>query len=114
MIISGLIFAFLAKTPLLTSLEALLIAAGIFVLIDITKLGSYAMGDIIAAGAIGTFTGIKEIVIISIFAIILGKLIFYVGGKLNGVCDKSKVKEFHFAFVPVLFLITAIIFMVLK
>jgi hypothetical protein len=109
LIISGLIFAFIAKIPLLTPLEALLIGAGIFIAIDVTKLGSYAFGDIIAAGAIGVFVGIKEIVIISIFAIILGKVIFYLGVKLDGICDKSRVKEFHFAFVPVLFLVTAVI-----
>ena len=110
MIIAGLIFAFLAKTPILTPLEALLIGAGIFILIDITKLGSYAMGDVIAAGAIGTHVGIEKIVIISIFAIILGKIIAYLGTKLDGICDKSGVKEFHFAFVPVLFLATAAIY----
>ena len=79
LIIAGLIFAFLAKIPLLMPLEALLIGAGIFILIDITKLGSYAQGDIIAAGAIGVFVGIKEIVIISIFAIIFGRIIFTQG-----------------------------------
>ena len=109
LIISGLIFAFIAKIPLLTPLEALLIGAGIFIAIDVTKLGSYAFGDITAAGAIGVFVGIKEIVIISIFAIILGKVIFYLGVKLHGICDKSRVKEFHFAFVPELFLATGII-----
>jgi hypothetical protein len=110
LIIAGLIFAFLAKIPLLTPLEALGAGIGIFIFMDITELGSYAMGDIIAAGAIGTFVGIKEIVIISIFAIILGKIIFYIGVKLDGVCDKSSVKQFHFAFVPVLFLAAAVIY----
>ncbi len=110
LIIAGLIFAFLAKTPLLTPLEALLIGAGLFILIDITKLGSYAQGDILAVGAIGVFVGIENIVIISICAIILGKVIFYLGVKLDGVCDKSDLKQFHFAFVPVLFLATAIVY----
>ena len=110
LIIAGLIFAFLAKIPLLTPLEALLIGAGLFILINIIKLGSYAQGDIIAAGAIGVFVGIEKIVIISIFAIILGKVVFHIGVKLDGACDKSNLKQFHFAFVPVLFLATAVIF----
>ena len=110
LIIAGLIFAFIAKIPLLMPLEALLIGSGLFILIDITKLGSYARGDIIAAGAIGVYVGIEKIVIISIFAIILGKVIFYLGAKLDGICDKSRVKQFHFAFVPVLFLATAILY----
>lgn len=113
LILAGFLFAYLAKTPLL-SLEALGIGAGIFIAINITKLGSYALGDIIAAGAIGIYVGIEKIVIISIFAIILGKIIFYLGAKLDGICDKSRVKEFHFAFVPVLFLATAVIFAVKK
>jgi hypothetical protein len=110
LIISGLIFAFLAKIPLLTPLEALLIGVCIFIFMDITKFGSYALWDIIAAGAIGVYVGIKEIVIISIFAIILGKIIFYLGAKLDGVCDKGSVKQFHFAFVPVLFLAATVIY----
>ena len=108
--LAGLIFAFLAKTPILTPFEALSIGAGIFIVIDITKLGSYARGDIIAAGAIGVYAGIKEIVIISIFAIILGRIIFYLGAKLDGVWDKGSVKQFHFAFVPALFLSVAVIY----
>ena len=109
LIISGLIFAFIAKIPLLTPLEALGIGAGIFILINTTKLGSYAMGDVLTAGAIGIYAGIEKIVIISICAIILGRVIFYLGAKLDGICDKDGVKEFHFAFVPVLFLATGII-----
>ena len=110
LIILGLIFAFIAKTPLLMPLEALGIGAGLFILIDLIKLGSYAQGDIIAAGAIGVFVGIEKIVIILIFAIILGRIVFYLGTKLDGICDKSRVKQFHFAFVPVLFLATAVIY----
>ena len=109
LIISGLIFAFIAKIPLLTPLEALGIGAGIFILINTTKLGSYAMGDVLTAGAIGIYAGIEKIVIISICAIILGRVIFYLGAKLDGICDKDGVKEFHFAFVPVLLLATGII-----
>ena len=109
LILAGFLFAYLAKTPLLLPLEALGIGAGIFILINITKLGSYAMGDILTAGAIGVFVGIENIIIISICAIILGRIIFYLGAKLDGICDKSGVKEFHFAFVPVLFLAAGII-----
>jgi hypothetical protein len=28
--------------------------------------------------------------------------------KIDGICDKSKLKEFNMAFVPVLFLMTAV------
>ena len=35
------------------------------------------MGDILTAGAIGAFVGIENVVIISISAIILGKIITY-------------------------------------
>lgn len=109
LVIAGLIFAVLAKTPLKTSLEALGIGAGIFILMDITKLGYYALGDIITAGAIGVYVGIEKVVIISIFAIIIGKIIFQISGKIDGVFDKSRLKQFYFAFVPVLFLVTAVI-----
>lgn len=88
------------------------------------KPSSYVLGDIVAAGAIGAFAGIKEIAIISIFAIILdmkagaykaesftpaGMVIAYLGVKLDDICDKSRVKQFHFAFVPMLFLVAALI-----
>ena len=110
LILAGFLFAYLAKTPLLSPLEALGIGAGIFILIDITKLGSYAFGDILTAGAIGIFVGVENIVIISICAIILGKIITYFGARLDGLFDKSRVKMFHFAFVPVLFLATCLLF----
>ncbi len=112
LILAGFLSAYLAKTPLLSPLEALGIGAGIFILIDITRLGSYAFGDILTAGAIGAFVGIENIVIISICAIILGKIIAYLGARLDGLFDKSKVKQFHFAFVPVLFLVAAVMFAV--
>ena len=110
LIMAGLVFAFIAKAPLLLPLESLLIGSGLFILIDITRLGSYAAGDVLAAGAIGTYVGIENIVIIAVFAIILGRVIFYLGVKIDGVCDKSNLKQFHFAFVPVLFLVAAIVY----
>jgi hypothetical protein len=108
LMLAGMLFAFAAHTPLLTAFEAIGVGLGIFILIDILRLGSYAFGDILTAGAIGAFVGIENIIIISICAIILGKAIAYFSARLDGLFDKSKVKAFHFAFVPVLFLITAV------
>ena len=110
--LAGVLFAYLANKPLINAFEALGIGLGLFILIDISRLGSYAFGDILTAGAIGSFVGIENIIIISICAIILGKAITYFGARLDGSFDKSKVKAFHFAFVPVLFLVTAILFKV--
>ncbi|MHB8281228.1 MAG: prepilin peptidase [bacterium] len=109
LIIAGFLFAYLSHLPLLTVLEPAGIGLGIFIFIDITKLGSYAMGDILTAGAIGAYVGVENIVIISISAIILGKIITYLMAKIDGICDKSQFKEFNMAFVPVLFLVTAVI-----
>ncbi len=108
LILTGFLFAYISNTQLLAVLEALGTGLGIFILIDITRLGSYAFGDILTAGAIGSFVGIENIVIISICAIILGKIITYFSARLDGIFDKSRVKQFHMAFVPVLFLATAI------
>ncbi len=107
LMLAGVLFAYLANKPLINAFEALGIGLGIFILIDILKLRSYATGDVLSAGAIGAFVGIENIIIISICAIILGKAITYFSAKIDGVFDKSKIKEFHFAFVPVLFLVTA-------
>ena len=108
LILSGFVFAYLSKTPLIMPLEALSIGAGLFILIDITKIGSYAFGDILTAGAIGTYAGIENIIIISVCAIILGKLITYFDARLDGLFDKSIVESFHMAFMPVLFLVVAV------
>ena len=114
LILAGVLFAYMANKPLINAFEALGIGLGIFILIDITRLGSYAFGDILTAGAIGIYVGIENIIIISICAIILGKIITYFSARLDGICDKSRVKQFHMAFVPVLFLTTAIIFIALN
>ena len=108
--IAGIVFAYFAKTNLKLPIESLGTGAGIFILMDITKLGYYALGDVITAGAIGVYTGIEKVVIVSIFAIILGKIIFNISVKIDGVFDKSRIKQFHFAFVPVLFVVTAAIY----
>ena len=107
LILAGFLFAYLTKTLLLSPLEALGIGTGIFILINITRLGSYAFGDILTAGAIGIFVGVEDIVIIAVCAIILGKIIAYLGARFDGLFDKSRVKVFHFAFVPALFLSAA-------
>ena len=114
LMLAGLLFAYIANKPLINAFEAIGIGLGIFILIDITRLGSYAFGDILTAGAIGAFVGIENIVIISICAIILGKVITYFGAKMDGIFDKSRVKAFHFAFVPVLFLTSAGMFIIVK
>jgi hypothetical protein len=110
LMLAGVLFAYLANKPLINAFEAIGIGLGIFILIDITRLGSYATGDILSAGAIGIFVGRENIIIISVLAIILGKIIFNFSAKIDGVFDKSKIKQFHFAFVPVLFLVTAGVF----
>ena len=114
LMLAGLLFVYIANKPLINAFEAIGIGLGIFILIDILKLGSYAFGDILTAGAIGAFVGIENIIIISICAIILGKVITYFSARLDGVFDKSRVKAFHFAFVPVLFLTSAGMFIVVK
>jgi len=114
LMLAGLIFAYTSNTPLISVLEASLIGLGIFILIDITRLDSYAFGDILTAGAVGIYVGIENIIIISILSIILGKVITYIAFKLDSICDKSSVKEFNMAFVPVLFLITTIVCVRLK
>ena len=114
LLLAGVLFAYIENKPLINAFEAIGIGLGIFILIDITRLGSYAFGDILTAGAIGAFVGIENIVIISICAIILGKVITYFGAKMDGIFDKSRVKAFHFAFVPVLFLTSAGMFIIVK
>ena len=110
LMLAGVLFAYTLNKPLINAFEALGIGLGIFILIDILRFGSYATGDVLSAGAIGAFVGIENIIIISICAIILGKLITYFSAKIDGVLDKSKIKQFHFAFVPVLFLVTCLLF----
>ena len=112
LMLAGVLFAYIANKPLINAFEALLIGLGIFILIDISKVGFYATGDVLTAGAIGTFVGRENIIIISVLAIIIGKIITHFSAKIDGVFDKSKIKAFHFAFVPVLFLATAILFKV--
>ena len=108
--LAGVLFAYMANKPLINAFEALGTGLGIFILIDITRLGSYATGDVLSAGAIGAFVGIENIIVISICAIILGKAITYFSARLDGIFDKSRVKAFHFAFVPVLFLVSCLLF----
>ncbi len=114
LMLAGVLFTYIANKPLINAFEALGIGLGIFILIDILRLGSYATGDVLSVGAIGSFVGIENIIIISICAIILGKAITYFGAKIDGIFDKSKVKAFHFAFVPVLFLTSAGMFIIVK
>ena len=110
LMLAGVLFTYIANKPLINAFEALGIGLGIFILIDILKVGFYATGDILSAGAIGIFVGRENIVIISVLAIILGKIITHFSAKIDGVFDKSKVKRFHMAFVPVLFLATCLLF----
>ena len=114
LILAGFSFAFRSGLPLTPVAESAVIGLGIFILIDITKLGSYAMGDILTAGAIGAFVDIRDIVIISILAIILGRVVTTIAARFDGICDKSPVKSFHMAFVPFLFLAAAILYIILR
>ncbi|MHB8232905.1 MAG: hypothetical protein ACYDDB_08395 [bacterium] len=57
LILAGFLFAYLAGEPLLTVAKSAGIGLGIFILIDITRLGYYALGDILTAGAIGGLSG---------------------------------------------------------
>ena len=114
LMLAGVLFTYIANKPLINAFEALGIGLVIFILIDILRLGSYATGDVLSVGAIGSFVGIENIIIISICAIILGKAITYFGAKIDGIFDKSQVKVFHFAFVPVLFLTSAGMFIIVK
>ncbi|MHB1702820.1 MAG: prepilin peptidase [bacterium] len=112
LILAGFLFAYSTGSNLKQVAESAGIGLGIFILIDITRLGSYALGDILTAGAIGVFVGIENIVIISVLAIILGKIITYIAAIFDGICDKSPVKSFHMAFVPILFLVTALVWII--
>ena len=47
LMLAGVLFAYLANKPLINAFEALSIGLGIFILIDILRLGSYAFGDIL-------------------------------------------------------------------
>ncbi|MHB1661501.1 MAG: hypothetical protein ACYCTD_05320 [bacterium] len=102
--------SFKAHMPLTPVAESVGAGIGIFILVDITRLGSYALGDILTAGAIGAYVGIENIVIISILAIILGRAVTMIAARFDGICDKSPVKSFHMAFVPFLFLATAVLY----
>ena len=50
LMLAGVLFAYLANKPLINAFEALGIGLGIFILIDILRLGSYAAGDVLSAG----------------------------------------------------------------
>jgi len=90
LILAGFLFAYTSNTPLITVLEAT--GLGIFILIDITRIGSYAFGDILTAGAIGIYVGIENIIIISIFAVILSRIVVYIAGRLDGIWIKALSK----------------------
>ena len=47
LMLAGVLFAYMANKPLINAFEALGVGLGIFILIDITRLGSYAFGDIL-------------------------------------------------------------------
>ncbi|MHB1661872.1 MAG: hypothetical protein ACYCTD_07245, partial [bacterium] len=55
LILAGFLFAFRSGLPLTSVAESVGVGLGIFILIDIMRFGSYAMGDILTAGAIGSY-----------------------------------------------------------
>ena len=105
-IIIMIIFGFLLNYPnkFNVSLDSLLLGISIFLIINLTKIGYYAIGDILTLGMIGIYVGIENIVLISIFSIIIGNEIVHIHHKLN-----NEYEQFHFAFVPILLLTTSII-----
>ena len=54
-----MLFAYTFNKSLINSFEAIGVGLGLFILIDITRLGSYAAGDILSAGAIGIYVAGK-------------------------------------------------------
>ena len=103
LIIAGLVFIYLAHTPMLSVIEGIAVGSGIFIALDAMRFDSYAFGDILTAGAIGAFVGIENIAIIAVIAIVLSMLANLIAGAL------SRSKSFNMAFVPFLFMATVII-----
>ena len=103
MMLIGFILSYPNKLNMYLSLFSLLVGISIFIIINLTKIGYYAIGDVLTSGMIGMYVGIENIILISIFSIIIGNEIAYIHHKIN-----KEYEQFHFAFVPILLLSTTI------
>ncbi|RZV39900.1 MAG: hypothetical protein EVJ48_02965 [Candidatus Acidulodesulfobacterium acidiphilum] len=110
LIVLGFIFAAAGGERLLSVVEWALIGSGIFVVVNITRLGSYAMGDVLCAGAIGIFVGVWNMLAIALFSIIMGIIAMRFGIYGASIFRKTEKLQLHMAFVPFLLLSTAVLF----
>lgn len=110
LVLMNMLFTFMLNKPFTPIIYAICTGLSIFLFVNLFKIGSYALGDILAAGAIGAFVGIRNIIIISICSMILGRVIVGFSAGVDSVFDDSEFKQFHFAFIPILFLTTSIVF----
>ena len=110
LIVSGFIFAAAGGVSLLFALEWALVGSGIFVLVNITKLGAYAIGDVLCAGAIGAFVGVWNMLAVALFSIIMGIIVMCFGFYGASIFRRTGELKLHMAFVPFLLLATAILF----
>ncbi len=110
LMVSGFIFAAAGGEHLLLVLECALIGSGIFVTANITRLGSYAIGDVLCAGAVGIFIGAWNIFAVALFSIIMGIIVMRFGIYCASIFRRREKLQLHMAFVPFLLLSTAILF----
>ena len=110
LMVSGFIFAAAGGVSLLFALEWALVGSGIFVLVNITKLGAYAIGDVLCAGAICVFVGVWNMLAVALFSIIMGIIVMRFGFYGASIFRRTGELKLHMAFVPFLLLATAILF----
>lgn len=110
LVLMAMLFTFMLNKPFTPIVYAASTGLSIFLLVNLFKIGSYALGDILALGAIGAYVGIRNVIIIAICSMILGKVIIDLSAGVDSVFDDSELKQYHFAFIPILFLTTSIIF----
>lgn len=106
LVLLGFAFAVLSGIHILRVLELFSLGSGILVFFNVIKLGSYAFGDILCAGAIGLFVGLIHIAIIVALSVIAAAIVFNI---VNMLLRKKEI-FFHMAFVPFLLFSTALIF----
>jgi hypothetical protein len=114
LMITGIIFVFIIKQPIIPIIESISVGLVILALLDIFRIGSYAFGDILAAGAIGAYVGYIDVIIIVLISIILGKIIFFINIKLDNFLHKNRDVSLHMAFVPILFFSSTVICKIFK
>ncbi len=114
LMITGIIFVFIIKQPIIPVIESISVGLVILALLDIFKIGSYAFGDILAAGAIGAYVGYIDVVIIVLISIIIAKIIFFINIRLDNFLYKNRDVSLHMAFVPILFFSSTVICKIFK